>query len=292
LFVCLVNITFPFALVIHSKNGEYLFMVNTKSNKTTKDIGEHMKKLLISGLVLASATMSSLTYAPKVEAATAANWVECANEGSTCYLPSLRPTVVRYGAYNPIIGKYTYITAIVSNDELLCDNSVFANDPVQVNKTCEYMPIEYKTNSTNRAWGQWAAIVDNESSDSQTITYAVHTGVTQTDTDSTSQEWAASITTGIETGGLKLGVAEVTVSTSLTSAYATSTTLSTALSLSKKEIVEVSCHSLNGGFTKMWQSQTEIGFNNCLSDGVCTFNVLPMSTLCTTADVIPQCMPG
>lgn len=156
LFVFLVNITFPFALVIHSKNGEYLFMVNTKSNKTTKDIGEHMKKLLISGLVLASATMSSLTYAPKVEAATAANWVECANEGSICNLPSLRPTVVRYGAYNQSAGKYTYITAIVSNDRLGCNNAMFANDPIAVNKTCEYMPIEYKTNSTIGALGQWA----------------------------------------------------------------------------------------------------------------------------------------
>jgi hypothetical protein len=445
----LVNITFPFALVIHSKNGEYLFMVNTKSNKTTKDIGEHMKKLLISGLVLASAMMSSLTYAPKVEAATVANWVECgneggecyfhnaadkiismrygnpghyrymwvrnrynsklecdnhagdpnqgydkkcqystynfyslptsgskwnnlcvegewctappgtairwlrygtnskyfyqpvspnqrfkcahanlfghkdpykgrdkmcavmkssldaerslgnesdfihcANEGSTCFLPSLRPTVVRYGGYNQSEGRYTYITAIVSDGALPCNNSMFRNDPISSNKTCEYMPIEYKTNSTVSAVGQWDAVGDNEASGAKKITFGVKTGVVKTDTDSTTEEWSKSITAGVEVGGLKVGVAEVTVSTSLTKAFAASSSLSSALALSVQETTELSCESDTIGFLKMWRFKTDIGFDNCLSEGICSFSVLPLSTICTDEDVIPQCMPG
>ena len=219
-------------------------------------------------------------------------FVHCANEGSTCHLPSLRPTIVRYGAWDSSNNRYRYITAIVSNDQLSCNNDMFREDPVKVNKYCEYMPLEYKTDGSHSAWGQWKPVVDNEGSGSQSLDFQIWTGVSTTDTDSTSQEWSRSITVGIEAEGLSIGPAKVKTSLSVSESYGESSTFSSALNKTQQERVGVNCSSTTGGFLKMWRFETDISFTNCLSEGICDFKVQPLSTVCTTADVVPQCVPG
>jgi hypothetical protein len=218
-----------------------------------------------------------------------ADFITCASEGSTCYLPSLRPTIVRYGAYDNNKRKYRYITGIVSNDKLKCNNSMFREDPIGKHKTCEYLPIEYKVNSTASAYGKWTHVTDNEHSGDRSLSFAIWTGVSETDTDTTSAEWSRSITVGIEAGGLETG--GVKISTSATQSFAESSSFSTALGISQQERVSVSCSS-DAGFLQMWRFETDISFDNCLSDGVCDFKVLPLSTVCTDANVEPQCIPG
>jgi hypothetical protein len=88
----------------------------------------------------------------------------------------------------------------------------------------------------------------------------------------------------LQTGGVK-------ISASATQAFAESSSFSTALGISQQERVMVSCSS-DSGFLKMWRFETDISFDNCLSDGVCDFKVLPLSTVCTDADVEPMCIPG
>ena len=220
------------------------------------------------------------------------DFIQCANEGSTCHLPSLRPTIVRYGAWDSSSSRYRYITAIVSNDQLACNNDMFKEDPIKKNKFCEYLPIEYKTDSAHSAWGQWRPVVDNEGTGSQSLDFQLWTGVTTTDTDTTSDEWSHSITHSLEINGLKVGPAGAKATTSVTNSFAHSSSFSSALAINQQERVGVNCSSSSGGFLKMWRFETDISFTNCLSEGICDYKVQPLSTFCTTADVVPKCVPG
>jgi hypothetical protein len=67
--------------------------------------------------------------------------------------------------------------------------------------------------------------------------------------------------------------------------------MSSALTKSEQESVTASC-SGTGRFLKLWRFETDISFDNCLREGVCDFKVLPFSTACTTADLIPQYVPS
>lgn len=220
------------------------------------------------------------------------DFVYCANENQTCTLPSKRPTIVRYGAYDGSNGRYRYITAVVSNGAVACKNSSFSEDPLSgANKYCEYLPIEYKTESDYSAWGQWVAVADNESTGSKTIDLQIWTGVVKTDTDSSSQDWTHSITVGMEAEGLSIGPAKVKAKIDVTNSYTHSSSFTQALAISEQYRTGVNC-STDSGFLKMWRFETDISFTNCLSEGICDFKVRPLSTVCTSADVIPQCAPG
>ena len=229
----------------------------------------------------------------------------CANEGQSCSLPSRRATLVRYGAMDTD-GRYRYSTKIVTQDQFTCSSSFFGVDPFYgTYKHCDYLPIDYSVSGPNGenggvAAGKWIAVADNGGSQSKTITKNITVGASSTDTDSTSNDWSATVTRGVEVGmsiedPISGSGTSVSVSTEISASYANSTENSYALSLSQQDQVSVSCSTNSNEFLKMWRFETDVSFDNCLSEGVCSFTVQPLSTYCTTGSTgykAPKCVPG
>lgn len=219
----------------------------------------------------------------------------CSTEGSNCDVNTVRPVLVRYGAYNYRKRFYKYTSRVVSTTgPFACNNSFLNENPAKrLVKHCSFMPIPYKTAAGNVPFGEWVAVADNLSTGSRTLSAEIWEGVIETDTHSKSSDWSHSLTLSIEQEGVEfVGGAKVGASTTQT--YAHSTSVSSALSKEKRVKATASCTADFDGFYRMWQFRATTSFKNCLTEGICTFTMEPNSTICNSnnSDNPPRCLPG
>lgn len=226
-------------------------------------------------------------------------WTTCAYENSDCVIPnSLKgaPIVLRYGFGSNWTNRIVTVTA----GKIKCQTATFNEDPIHVNKICQYVPIMSKTSATV---GNWTKIVDSDCSAMSgtlcnyptVIRYGTNYDKSTTAANMTA--WANTVKASIAKSGI-IGVGN-TVSVAASTAYANSLSSNYPIALNSDFSLEQQVSSCSAGQSAgrmvMYQFSTSTSAK-CLKDGSCDKTTNTSDTYCVMnpppAYEGPQCLPG
>ncbi len=226
-------------------------------------------------------------------------WQSCGVENSDCVIPvNLKntPLVLRYGSGS----QWTYRIAMLSKAKIKCQTQTFGQNPVNVAKVCEYVPIVPPAQIT----GQWNQIIDTSCAANTTscnIRFDLYYGTDYTAdyTKNQMKAWANVVKTSLQKNGLPVLNGKTASSSALT-AYSDSKTYQSALThvlmpIRTKCAITSSYNPTPGSTIKVYQFATSSAAN-CLKDGSCDKTTSTKDLFCVSnpsADYQgPQCLPG
>jgi hypothetical protein len=189
--------------------------------------------------------------------------------------------------------NWTHRIVTINSSQIKCQTSTFNEDPIHVNKVCQFAPILGKVGKTI---GNWNRIVDTDCSAGTVCgnPVAIMVGTNYDNSTTNTTSWSNNVTASIAKDGI-IGVGR-TVSLPASTNYAHSTSYyNEALGRIYSEARTATCSAGQSGRMVMYQFGTTTSAN-CLKDGSCDKTTTTADVMCVMNPPFgyegPQCLPG